>query len=480
MANLGMNKLQAALESNIKLYSVFERITLGNARSQMNHQHERRVLTYENIVGGTAPDFDESLKNDRLQLEKLSDAAQAESLPYFFQKYGWRIGDPARTEDNQLAVAYCDAYRLEKIFESAAQEFILLKGDLAGIQNYIYGNIQPKQAGGLRDIAKKLRGRSLIVSLLTDFLAGVILRELGLSSWHLLFAGGGHFNLLLPKTAETPALLKVLSEDLDFQMRRRFGENLQLVVAHLEFSKNDIEKNPSECFSKLISQLERQKQQTHKKYLHDHFFPEEKMTSEEMKKRREEIDDWEIDIGERLPKKDFLVEAVTTTPIFRTRKLPEIVTFEMHRHCYSLLVPENLNNAKTMLSESEDLVSAQVLSINDTEFLKHAGHFQNSKISFGLRFLGKTLPMIFDKNKQREVPKTFEEIVKEGNDENKLLAALRLDVDDLGFIFSRGMPGASLGEILTLSREMQYFFSAHFDYLATQKKEDGFENDHDL
>jgi CRISPR-associated protein Csm1 len=474
MVNADLKKLRLAIEANEKLYSVFERITLGNAQPKLNNCHDARVLSYQNIVHvgenfsseQLMVDLQAEFETDVETFEKLPESAQNDTLPFLFQKYGWRIGDPARTEDNQLAVTYCDAYRLEKIFESAAQEFILLKGDLAGIQNYIYGNIQPKQAGGLRDIAKKLRGRSLIVSLLTDFLAGVMLRELGLSSWHLLFAGGGHFNLLLPKTAETPALLKVLSEDLDFQMRRRFGENLQLVVAHLEFSKNDIEKNPSECFSKLISQLERQKQQTHKKYLHDHFFPEEKMTAEEMKKRRKEIDDWEIDIGERLPKKDFLVETVTTKPVFRTRKLPEIVTFEMHRHCYSLLVPENFKNAKTMLSESEDLVSAQVLSINDTEFLKHAGHFQNSKISFGFRFLGKTLPMIFDEKKQREVPKTFEEIVKEGNDENKLLAALRLDVDDLGFIFSRGMPGASLGEILTLSREMQYFFSAHFNKLA--------------
>jgi len=326
--------LQNAVELDEKLYSVFERITLGNAQPKMNSQHEARVLTNETIVQAAENktyeqlknELREALENDAEKLKKLAEVAQAETLPHLFHKYGWRIGNPKRKEDNELAVAFCDAYRLEKIFEehSEEQNFILLKGDLAGIQKYIYGNIQPKQAGGLRDIAKKLRGRSVIVSLLTDFLAGVMLRELGLSSWHLLFAGGGHFNLLVPKKAETVALLKVLSEDLDFQMRRRFGENLQLIVAHLEFSKAEILANPSMGFSKLITQLEKQKHQPHRKCLPDHFFSSEKMTAEETNIRRKQIEDWEIEIGWLFPKREFLVEAVTDTPIFKTEKFPEI------------------------------------------------------------------------------------------------------------------------------------------------------------
>lgn len=466
MANSDLNKLQAAIEADTKLFSVFERITLGNARAKLNHQHNARVLRNDTIVRHAETVKEEQLKTellnelkrDRNILTKLNDVAQTQTIPYFLQKYGWRIGDPDRTEDNQLAVAFCDALRLEKIFSDYADDrkFILLKGDLAGIQNYIYGNIQPKQAGGLRDIAKKLRGRSLIVSLLTDFLAGVMLRELGLSTWHLLFAGGGHFNLLLPE--EKAQNLEETIRQIDAQMRERFGENLQLIVAYKSFEKQKIVGHPTVCFSEINRMLEQKKYQPHKNLLKNHFAIQQKPSTVIVEDEKE--------LGRIFPKQNFLIETFSAQPP-RKSQAYSIFSMKTAAGFHSLFATCELKEVDSfLLSNSEkELKSTQVYALNSTGFLPSEEDWEFEKwgsVGFGFRFLGKTLP--FDED--TEQPKTFEEIVKEGNDENKLLAALRLDVDDLGFIFNRGIAGASIGEILTLSREMQYFFSAHFDRLA--------------
>jgi CRISPR-associated protein Csm1 len=201
--------------------------------------------------------------------------------------------------------------------------------------------------------------------------------------------------------------------------------------------------------------------------LYDHFFAE-KEDPKKAGEDRKKVEKREIEIGERFPKREYLIETVSDGPLFQADndKLLEIASFNLHKYSYSLLVPEDLKELKNTVSEHSGLLSAQVFSINDTDFLKITPHVSSPNISFGFRFLGKFVPLTFDEKTSRDRPKTFEEIVEEDNDQNKLLAALRLDVDDLGFIFSRGIEGARLGEILCLSRELQYFFSAHFDRLA--------------
>jgi CRISPR-associated protein Csm1 len=66
---------------------------------------------------------------------------------------------------------------------------VLVAGDLAGIQDFIYSLTS---AGA----ARTLRGRSFYVQLLTEVVADFILRQLGLPPTNLIYAGGGNFYLL--------------------------------------------------------------------------------------------------------------------------------------------------------------------------------------------------------------------------------------------------------------------------------------------
>jgi CRISPR-associated protein Csm1 len=70
--------------------------------------------------------------------------------------------------------------------------FCLLKGDISGIQDFVY-DITSKGA------AKSLKGRSFYLAMLAEVVAEWLLREEGLPLTNLLFSGGGHFYLLLPE-----------------------------------------------------------------------------------------------------------------------------------------------------------------------------------------------------------------------------------------------------------------------------------------
>jgi len=76
-----------------------------------------------------------------------------------------------------------------------AEQFLLVGGDIPGIQQTIY-TITSKGA------AKGLRGRSFFIQLLGDAVVRRLLAELGLPESNVVYAAGGNFMLLAPKRVE--------------------------------------------------------------------------------------------------------------------------------------------------------------------------------------------------------------------------------------------------------------------------------------
>jgi CRISPR-associated protein Csm1 len=475
MPNQHIEALERAVGKSEQLCSIFDRITSdGSPPPKKRNGVEARVLQEHNIVPpadgltSSQPISRASMEGDLSRFSSVHQAAQDDTAFYLLQKYGWRIGQPDIEEDKPQDEAFCDHYRVGQALKKKGDNggYLLVKGDLSGIQEYIYGNIQQKTAGGLAKLSKRLRGRSIMVTLLTDFLANVALRELGLPVWNLLFAGGGHFNLLLPDTPDMRQNLSDLDKKLDGEMRRVFGNRLHLVLASVACSEADITQKAGLCFERLNAEREAKKHQQHLQSLSTRFYPSTGAS------KHIDLDDLETKIGQVFPKMHYLIEAVCDGPIFKTGVLSELVKLEMKQHTYSLLVVEEESDAIQLLSNATGLVSAQAFALNHTDFLPQAGVWDKvtQPISFGFRFLGRYVPTIDALNvksgQMENRPQTFEEIAK--TDALEMLGAIRLDVDDLGFIFSHGMQGASLAQIVTLSREMHYFFSAHFDQLAEE------------
>ena len=101
---------------------------------------------------------------------------------------------------------------------------LLVSGDLSGIQQFIY-TIPSKGA------LKSLRGRSFYLEILMENIADEILARLGLNRTSLLYTGGGHFYLLLAKTAETEQALAEAREQINDWLLAHFGMRLYLALA---------------------------------------------------------------------------------------------------------------------------------------------------------------------------------------------------------------------------------------------------------
>lgn len=82
-----------------------------------------------------------------------------------------------------------------KAWPEAPEVAGLLIGDLSGIQSFLYGFHEPKGA------AATLRARSFYVQLLAELAARKALRELGLPPTNALYIGGGGFTLIVPPEA---------------------------------------------------------------------------------------------------------------------------------------------------------------------------------------------------------------------------------------------------------------------------------------
>lgn len=92
------------------------------------------------------------------------------------------------------------------------ERFLLVAGDMSGIQNYIF-DIATTGIGG---IARRLRARSLYVQLCSEVASHLVLRKLGLNiPIHTLMNSGGHFYLLLPNVDEVSNAIQESQREID-------------------------------------------------------------------------------------------------------------------------------------------------------------------------------------------------------------------------------------------------------------------------
>ncbi len=109
--------------------------------------------------------------------------------------------------------------------------FMLVSGDMSGIQNFIY-NASEKKA------LKMLRGRSFYLELMIEHIIDEILEKLNLSRANLLYSGGGHFYMVLPNTERNKSLLKEATEKVNDFLMNEFNNVLSMSIGYSECTAN--------------------------------------------------------------------------------------------------------------------------------------------------------------------------------------------------------------------------------------------------
>lgn len=134
-------------------------------------------------------------------------------------------------------------FRSAKPFGIVGEAFLLVSGDMSGIQDFIF-NIATDDK-----VARSLKGRSFFVQLLSEVCAQLILDKLSLNESHLILNSGGNFLLLVP--ADKEHLLRECKQKIDEALIK---ESLYLALGWTECKREEIEKNFSNVLEKAKAQ----------------------------------------------------------------------------------------------------------------------------------------------------------------------------------------------------------------------------------
>ena len=332
-------------------------------------------------------------------------------------------------------------------------KFLLIGGDISGIQKFIYA-ITSKGA------AKGLRGRSFYLELLSESIAKYILRELSLPFTNLLYCGGGHFYILAPGVVEADlnAIRKRIAEIL---LEIHKGE-LYLVLEWLPLSANDFQNEKFGIkWGEIGDKIALGKKRKFTEILEMPGMHEKIFGPIDRGGTRCEICGSEEGVREEEGRMvcsfckslEVLAKDIARANYWIETWKEGIKIREEERGCWKDALSkfgveyefkENIE-IETLKKEDPEHEHIFVYKLNDTNFTDVisgcTGTDMEVPISFGFKFLVKNTPY----NTSGEI-KDFGQMADDSAG-IKRWAVLRADVDDLGMIFLGG-----LGEDRTISR----------------------------
>lgn len=245
----------------VPLASVFARLKLQKPLPEINHyklhqlnpansfpKHFSQLLPVKTgeYVKSFGSEFDFIIKSvDSTRFDVLFS-----HLLSLLQRYTWCV--PASTQEDNPDISLYDhlkttasitaclyryhqhegSFSIEAITDRKNDKFILIAGDLSGIQNYIFG-ISSIGTGG---VAKRLRARSFYLTALVESISYEILRRFELPLTNIIMASGGKFYILAPVTAGIEDNLNVLRQELDFWFVKNFHGELAMNLAWMPFN----------------------------------------------------------------------------------------------------------------------------------------------------------------------------------------------------------------------------------------------------
>lgn len=380
--------------------------------------------------------------------------------------------------------------------------YLLIAGDISGIQDFIYDIIS-------KNAAKNLKGRSFYLQLLTDSIIKKILNELDLFKANLVYGSGGSFFIVAANTQENKNKLDKINKEITEKIFAEHNTSLFLAITSIEFGEQHLfSKNGKtigtlweEAFKKLDI-LKQQRYINDLKNNYNAFFApmgiggkekRDAITGEEITKNveTEELAEGEvkkstyqqISLGKHLRDSDFWV--ISDKKIDYWKKDKEYNPAQLGVYHYFLTKDEIEKNRENLKASAD---SIEIISINDKNSKKDGNiDFLDTPISghdnkFGFVFYGgndfpfyeKTFTDEEGEKHYKGEPKSFDKYV--GDVDFKRLGILRMDVDNLGQIFSKGFATKkqTFSRLSTLSRSLDYFFKGYLNTIWKQYNENTF------
>ncbi|GAB4423856.1 MAG: type III-A CRISPR-associated protein Cas10/Csm1 [Anaerolineae bacterium] len=436
-------------------------------------------------------------------------AVYLESLLNLMQQYTWSIPsayyksvpDISLYDHSRMtaALAAClvDLPELPAV-GSETPAALLVGGDISGVQSFIYTITSQGATSGLR-------GRSMYLQLLTETIARYVLNELELPAANIIYAGGGHFFMLAPVSAE--ARLAELRQQISQVLLHHHQGDLYLALAWASLTPTQAAGNAlRQRWDEMQQGLQRSKQRRFSELgagLSDLLFAPKEDGGNEDKQcvvcQREHpgTKKWDNDdrqkcpachefeeLGRDLRKARYLILDRVGQTSFGVNSLPGNWQEVLGNFGYQAMLKQALPSAS-----GNEVISRAILALNDEaiQALQPA-----ATIATGRHFLVNTTPTLtpeeYEKFKKKvddlthlnpanNPVKPFEVMARQSRG-IKRLGVLRMDVDNLGQILSQGLAGDrfTFSRIATLSFNFTLFFEGWVAEIADQINETGRNN----
>ncbi len=401
-----------------------------------------------------------------------------------------------------LAGALYLYHKYEKVFEvkdiknEEEPKFLLISGDFYGIQDFIF------RSGGeeRHHRAKILRGRSFMVSLLSDLCAEFICDALGISFLQVFFSAAGKFHILAPNLRNFKERLNQIKERIVLWFKDKFYLEAGIGIVATEASPRDFRKVEfKKLWEKHLKNLEEAKYKRFnlskfggriKGYL-DRFRIDEKPVCPLCGKRPSEL--------RPDNKRDYYACRICEDQIYMGTHLVKTQSLAVLKGSEGDLKEPLLGIYQIKFLFSEDpFAEKSLLKIIDFNV------DENGKVPAGNVFLPLNgyVPVYVKEDVQDErifqskseekklelingikekAPKSFYHIAKKALriEEGRIfgidaLGVFKADVDNLGAIFSCGLPENlfTISRLCTMSRKLHEFFALYLPY-ALKNEENG-------
>jgi CRISPR-associated protein Csm1 len=389
------------------------------------------------------------------------------------ETYAWCVpadadGSVSIFERSRAAAAIAGTLANEADAADRQAELMLAVGDLGGIQRFLYTVVASKAA-------RMLRGRSLALQLMADAIAHRILDCFELPVTSLLYSGGGKLWLLMPPAAQND--LRGLAEKIDLELSHAHGGRLSFAVgcatapltqfavavpAIWKQATADLGKSRLARFSRTLGRSDGYDCIFNASDYVDRTCKVCGSPSADLKPLSAEDDDRQRDACNHC--RDFVQLGGSSTRAEAILRAPDGTT-----------VPSG------SLAEFAPFVQGQRYHL-----YAETGTLHGAPPATTLLWLHQT-PAFWDGRGAHAIwpaglnralgengePLDFDELAK-NSDGIRRLGILRMDVDNLGTIFQKGLgEHQTIAHLATLSRHLTYFFGG---YLSTLLKSADYEH----
>ena len=376
--------------------------------------------------------------------------------------------------------------------------YLLVSGDLSGIQDTVF-TISSKGA------LKSLRARSFMLELLCEHICyelvtACVVDDYKANRGHVIFSGGGRFCLLLPNNRENIDCIKHFRRVINDWAFEEFAGKLYVAISYIELDDNDIDKNRfGDTWQKLSDKLGEDKRQKFRWKLHEIFgasYPVEPR----QKKNQEECqvchrDDIDLSVSpmrtldrEIIDSEDKLETAgndpnkvIVHEMCYRLYKLGDRLTdFEYISRVKNkpsgdgYLIFKKLDGSDIyyVLEEATGSDCVWRLNSSDENYIPffYANYVRKvSDLPLDAKDKESQLYSEEHNNKKMERPEettaSFTGLANAACGAD-LIACLRMDVDDLGKIFSEHLSRFDLVTLAHLSRMLNLFFKVYLNKIC--------------